>query len=163
MKVRSILLGAGMALGSYVLHGCMSVGPVSCGPAGCGRLESFAAQSDRPVSLRSEQMRALNTRRIQGLSLGMNKTQAMQWMGMRPFREPGSHFQVTNPERIESYQADDGVEIEVAYYYTDLEKSDGLITDAELTPILFKNGLLTAWGRDVVSGLLKDLRSAAAR
>jgi hypothetical protein len=163
MRVLPILLGASILLGSYALQGCTSVGPVSCGPAGCGRVETFASRSDRPVSLTSEQMRALNTRRIQGLSLGMNRTQAMQWMGTRPFSEPDSRFHITNPVRTESYKTDDGVDVEIAYYYTDLEKSDSLVTDAELTPILFKDGVLAAWGRDVVAGLLKNLQSAASR
>ena len=163
MRVLPILLGASIVLGSFVLPGCASVGPVSCGPAGCGRVETFAARSDQPVSLSSEKMRALNTRRIQGLSLGMNRAQALQWMGTRPFSEPSSRFHVSNPVRTESYQTDDGVDVEIAYYYTDLEKSDSLVTDAELTPILFKDGVLSAWGRDVVAGLIKQLQAAGAR
>ena len=85
----------------------------------------------------------------------------MQWMGTRPFRDSG--FQVANPVRTESYQTGDGVDIEIVYYYTDLEKTDSLVTDAELTPILFKDGVLAAWGRDVVAGLIKNLQSSASR
>lgn len=108
-------------------------------------------------------MRALNTRRIQGLSLGTNRAQAMQWMGTRPFNERSSGFRITNPVRTERYTTDDGADVEIVYYYTDLEKSDSLVTEAELTPILFKDGVLTAWGRDVVAGLLKNLQTPASR
>jgi hypothetical protein len=42
----------------------------------------------------------------------------------------------------------------IQWYYTDLVKNDGRVTDNELTPVVFeKDGDLLGWGRDFLSQL----------
>lgn len=135
------------------LAGCVSVGPVTCTGVGCAHVSSLkpAANPNPPVRLVAERMRAENNRRIRGLGPGMTRAQALQWMGTRTFSDPRSRFVVPNPLRTDSYQLDDQTNIEIAYYYTDLEKTDSIVSDKELTPLLFKNDVLTAWGRESVA------------
>ena len=45
---------------------------------------------------------------------------------------------------------------EVFYYYTDVKKKDGKITDEELTPVVFKNGVLVGWGKDSLKKHLRE-------
>lgn len=96
-------------------------------------------------------MRAENNRRIRALGPEMTRAQALQWMGTRTFRDTRSRFVVTNPMRIDSYTLDDQTRIEIAYYYTDLEKNDSIVSEKELTPLLFRNDVLVAWGREPVA------------
>lgn len=52
---------------------------------------------------------------------------------------------ITNPWRVEAYEAG-GSALEVLYYYTDVKRQDGAITDDELTPLVLKDGSLDGWG-----------------
>ena len=52
---------------------------------------------------------------------------------------------VNNPNRTEMHNAET-VRIEIIYYYTDIKKADGAITDDELTPLVLKDGVLDGWG-----------------
>ena len=51
----------------------------------------------------------------------------------------------TNPYRSEILQGSNET-FEVLYYYTDVKKADGAITDDELTPLVFKDKKLIGWG-----------------
>ncbi len=50
-----------------------------------------------------------------------------------------------NPFRVEIYRTDDKV-CEVAFYFTTLKQQDGVITDDELTPLVFANDRLIGRG-----------------
>ncbi|MBL7157021.1 MAG: DUF3192 domain-containing protein [Candidatus Omnitrophica bacterium] len=45
---------------------------------------------------------------------------------------------------------------EVFYYYTDMKNRDGKITDSELTPVVFRNGVLVGWGKDFLKKHLRE-------
>ena len=60
--------------------------------------------------------------------------------------EPGAPSRINNPYRVEAFKGKDGHIHEVLYYYTDLKKDDGVITNDELTPIVLKDGEVVGWG-----------------
>ena len=69
-----------------------------------------------------------------------------------PSRAAGHHpsfnddaLTATNPYRTETI-SDGEKTLEVLYYYTDIKRNDGAITDDELTPLVFDNGRLIGWG-----------------
>lgn len=53
--------------------------------------------------------------------------------------------EITNPWRVEMYEAGGSI-WEILFYYTDVKRSDGAITDDELTPLVLKDGELDGWG-----------------
>lgn len=53
---------------------------------------------------------------------------------------------INNPYRAETFRSKAGSTIEILFYYTDLKRSDGAITDDELTPIVLENDRLIGWG-----------------
>ena len=153
MRVSKTLAAGLISFCSMSLAACVSVGPLTCTGVGCAHVSSLkpAATPNPPVRLTAEKMRAENNRRIRALGPEMTRAQALQWMGTRTFRDPRSRFVVTNPMRIDSYALDDQTRIEIAYYYTDLEESDSIVSEKELTPLLFRNDVLVAWGREPVA------------
>ena len=54
---------------------------------------------------------------------------------------------VSNPHRTESFPLSDTLRADVFFYYTETISSDGVVTEEELTPVWFENGLLIGWGR----------------
>jgi hypothetical protein len=50
-----------------------------------------------------------------------------------------------SPDLTEAKQIEDGT-VQVMFYRTQHQKSDGITTKDECTPLLFKNGQLIAWG-----------------
>lgn len=50
-----------------------------------------------------------------------------------------------SPDLTEARQIEDGT-VQVMFYRTQHQKSDGITTKDECTPMLFKNGQLIAWG-----------------
>jgi len=61
---------------------------------------------------------------------------------------------VRNPYRTQVLQHGRNT-TEVFYYYTNVTKKDGEITDDELTPVVFENGVLVGWGNDFVKECLR--------
>ena len=62
-----------------------------------------------------------------------------------------------NPFRVELYRTDDKV-YEVAFYFTTLKHQDGMITDDELTPLVFENDHLIGRGWEFYTNLKKENR-----
>ena len=60
---------------------------------------------------------------------------------------------VKNPYREEILEGD-GTTYRVAYYFTHIKKSDGIVADDELTPLIFQEGVLVGKGQ----GFLIDLK-----
>jgi hypothetical protein len=57
---------------------------------------------------------------------------------------------LSNPFRTETLRGERDT-LEVFFYYTDVKRSDGAITDDELTPLVFKEGRLIGWGQGFLS------------
>ena len=89
------------------------------------------------------QIRADNRQKLNGLSVGLTKQEILNIMGTKTVQAQGSV--ITNPYRTEMHQTN-GLVFEVLFYYTDIQKQDGAITDDELTPLIIKDGKLDGWG-----------------
>ena len=103
-------------------------------------------------------VRTQNRERLNKLEVGMFKQKVLEimgtetiktyvtsgwsWLLLRPNVPSGT---INNPYRSETYNTDKGT-LEVLYYYTDEKAADGAVTDDELTPIVFKEGVLIGWG-----------------
>ena len=90
-----------------------------------------------------ETVRSQNRTNLMRLSTGMPKVEVLQVMGIETVSAEG--YTINNPYRSETMQGKEKV-LEVLYYYTDIKKRDGAITDDELTPLVFDSGKLTGWG-----------------
>ena len=101
----------------------------------------------------ADSFRESNKANLQKLSVGMEKSIAMEVMGTEPSR--GVFMWIDNPYRSEDVTAKDGKRYEILYYYTDMKQRDDKITDDELTPLVFRDGKLVAWGNDAVKRLGK--------
>jgi len=86
-----------------------------------------------------------NERKINGFSIGMTKEAVMQTMGSKPIISEGQEF--NNPYRSEVITGVDK-KYEVLYYATDVNVNDGIISDNEVTPVVFLDGKLIGWGWD---------------
>jgi len=89
------------------------------------------------------EIRADNRERLNGLAAGMSKQEVLDTMGTETTRAQNSV--ITNPYRSEMHHGDGHV-FEVLFYYTDIQKQDGAITDNELTPLVIVDGKLDGWG-----------------
>ena len=88
----------------------------------------------------SEQIRIKNRENLLRLSIGMGKFEVLQIMGTQTVES------INNPYKVETPKGKDGALYEVLFYHTELKNKDGLITDDELIPIVFKNNKLIGWG-----------------
>ena len=95
-----------------------------------------------------QQVRTMNKEKLNELEIGMNENVVLMMMGPKTIKIENAPFTIENPFKTEIYSNDVDV-YKILYFYTDLVKSDGFITDEELTPIIFKNNKLIGWGRDV--------------
>ena len=95
-----------------------------------------------------QQVRTMNKEKLNELEIGMNENVVLMMMESKTFKIESAPFTIENPFKTEIYSNDVNV-YKILYFYTDLVKSDGFITDEELTPIIFKNNKLIGWGRDV--------------
>ncbi len=103
---------------------------------GCGTSEEFVRTKNRENLLR--------------LSVGMKKLEVLQIMGTQTFDT------LNNPYKVETPQGKNGELYEVFFYHTDLKNKDGLITDAELTPIVFLDNKLVGWGWAFLSAVVPN-------
>jgi len=99
-----------------------------------------------------------NRENLLKLSIGMSKEEVVRIMGTQSFSAGGSDFiratnsskgpevTINNPYRSEILQGKDKT-FEVLYYVTDDKAGSGVITDDDLTPLIFDNGKLIGWGR----------------
>ena len=95
-----------------------------------------------------QQVRTMNKEKLNELEIGMNENVVLMMMESKTFKIESAPFTIENPFKTEIYSNDVDV-YKILYFYTDLVKMDGFITDEELTPIIFKNNKLIGWGRDV--------------
>lgn len=100
-----------------------------------------------------EEVRSENRTNLLKLQVGMTKTEVLQIMGTQEDKlwgGVGYPQRISNPFRAETLEGKDGT-LEVLYYYTDLQKQDGAVTDDELTPLVLKNNKLVGWGRSALN------------
>ncbi len=99
--------------------------------------------TDDPDTMHWEDREAYNRKYIASMSLedNHNKKAVIEYMGA--------------PDITEAKQID-GDNVQVLFYRTQHVKSDGITTKDECTPLLFKNGLLIAWG-DTAYQTYKDI------
>lgn len=90
-----------------------------------------------------DSIRLVNRQRLLQLSIGMSKQDVLKVMGTKT--ETDGFQSINNPYRSETLRGENKT-LEVLYYYTDIKKSDGAITDDELTPLVFDDGKLIGWG-----------------
>ena len=80
------------------------------------------------------------------LSPGLTLQEALDTMGEGTWGS-GTSTRIANPHRRESFPMPGGGQADVLFCYTDLRKSDGKISEDELSPIYLEDGLLVGWGR----------------
>jgi len=92
------------------------------------------------------------------LEIGMDKEKVLKTMGREEkgivtwipilfplIWVPFPSYHINNPYKTEFLTVNDK-QYDVIYYYTDVRKADGAITDDELTPLIFEDGKLIGWG-----------------
>ena len=101
-----------------------------------------------------QQVRSMNKENLKELEIGMKENVVLMIMESQTIIIVSDHFTIENPFKVEVYRNDVDV-YKIFYFYTDLVKKDGFITDEELTPVILKNNKLIGWGRDVWKKLVK--------
>jgi hypothetical protein len=108
-----------------------------------------------------DDFRSTNRENLSRITIGMTRAQASQVMGSRSVSIVENQFSifnqtsttVNNPYRTAAFTANNK-QYDIMYYYTDLKRADGVITDDELTPIVFEGGKVIGWGQEMLSGTL---------
>lgn len=90
-------------------------------------------------------IRSNNRQNLIKLSPGLSKSEVLTLMGTKKVTSDDGTV-ITNPYRNETAKTDNGQMCEILFYYTDIKREDGAITDDELTPLVFMDGKLTGWG-----------------
>lgn len=89
----------------------------------------------------------------------MSKSDVLNIMGVGNFNT--SLGTINNPFRLETFEKG-GKNYEVIFYYTDEKKSDLMIQDDELTPIVFFEGKVVGYGwlyiKDTIERYQIDVR-----
>jgi len=98
----------------------------------------------------NEQLRTKNRENLLRLSLGMKKFEVLQIMGTQTVNT------INNPYKVETPRGKDDQLYEVLFYHTELKNKDGIITDNELTPIVFRDNGLIGWGWAFLSGIVPN-------
>lgn len=86
-----------------------------------------------PDEMDWEDRQVYNSQKMTDLSLGQDITEVKSLLGKADFSEA---------------KAVQETQLQVLFYRTHHEKSDGITTKEECTPLIFKNNKLMAWGDD---------------
>lgn len=87
--------------------------------------------------------RHANRQNILKLEIGMTKQDATRIMTTRKISWP--LLKISNPYKSEILKGKSKT-FEVLYYYTDKKRADDVISDDELTPLVFDGEILIGWG-----------------
>ncbi len=101
---------------------------------------SVGACAGNPLVLANQ-----NNARIATLQRGMTPEQVIARIGPGPDADFLGNGAIPNPFKTEMYPAGDDT-FTLLFFYSQRTKADGNITDDELMPVVFKNGLLDGWG-----------------
>ena len=140
-----------------VFLGCMIVAGSGCSSSG----RSFAVINELSPDVRA--FRARNRRIIGQLELEMPVKEFRQlWAaesdtltGASGGQHPGetaagaaASMELSNPHTSETRIFwSEGISV-IQWYYTDLVKNDGRVTEEELTPVVLMDGKVVGWGRE---------------
>ncbi|MCK7628334.1 DUF3192 domain-containing protein [Shewanella sp. JNE10-2] len=86
-----------------------------------------------PDEMNWEDRQAYLNQKVNDLTLGQDITEVRAMLGKADFSEA---------KTLDTHQ------LQVLFYRTHHEKSDGITTKGECTPLIFKNNKLIAWGGD---------------
>ncbi|MBI5415423.1 MAG: DUF3192 domain-containing protein [Candidatus Omnitrophica bacterium] len=123
--------------------------------SGCVSLQTMPDAPQAPAG------QALRSSRIDRVRVGMTYREAAATMGEKtiigyerpdPQSEACTPVTVNNPYRKEFLRMA-GRSYDVFYYFTNIRKADGIISDDELTPLVFENNVLIGKGRDSLNKL----------
>ena len=103
-----------------------------------------------------ESIRRRNKERLARVAVGMDQAQVLKIMGESHISlgSPQRDFKIDSPWRIESIKGKNGVELTVAYYYTEFIHADGQVNGDELTPLIFKDDKVVGRGWDIYHDLV---------
>lgn len=104
--------------------------------SGCARLDI----------IKLDAMRSKNRENLSNLSIGMTKVQLTDIMGTQKVVSLVGGISASNPYRTEIVRDDNGQIYEIIFYYTDVKKRDGAISDDELTPVVIMDEKVIGWG-----------------
>jgi len=101
--------------------------------------------------------------------MGMSKSECLRVMGTQTreartaYYEYGNQWEfplydleIKNPYKGETMNGKDGKSYEIVYYYTTIKKLDGIVTDDELTPLVFESDRLLGWGEQFLKRLIGE-------
>ena len=103
-----------------------------------------------PDDMSWEDRQSYNSQKMNELALGQNIVSVKQLLGKADFSEA---------------KAVKETKLQVLFYRTHHQKSDGITTKEECTPLIFKNNKLMAWGGDTYKQYLDagtDVASSTA-
>jgi transposase len=134
--------------------------------AGCETTQVY-----NPVDAPTQQTFLINESSFRKIAIGMSQSQVHQIMGdtiiigyayQKPVSEQGVDVKVstsdykpltiTNPYKTEELKTKDGL-YTVEYFVNLVKNSDGVISDDELVPLVFREGLLIAKGKEYLKAL----------
>ena len=104
-----------------------------------------------------------NRAHLSSLNPGLTKDEAIKIMGTEgksmctavgPFAICMRSQFINNPYRTTGFQSESKA-YDILYYWTDVKQRDDVITDDELTPLIFEDGKLIGWGRDLLDATIK--------
>lgn len=129
--------------------------------AGCTTMEPDQISLDQPIATPPDRPRQEPLTPIGQIRNGMTYEEVMALMGHEVkigFSESETSAEsygavaMRNPYRIEMLNADDTPHL-VVYFLTQINNSDGQVTDDELTPVVFKDNLMIGQGWGYIESL----------
>jgi|SRR5450759_560207 hypothetical protein len=91
-----------------------------------------------------EQLAQENQTNINKLTVGISKSAVLEAMGTKNATAFNSH--ISNPFRTETFQDKSGAQYEILYYATEDTLPFQPAGNAQMTPLILKNGALIGWG-----------------
>ena len=86
---------------------------------------------------------------LEKVSKGMSVREVMEILGKEIVVGTPAHT-IKNPYRYENFKVK-GRTLEVLYYFTHVQQTDAVISDDELTPLVFENNQLIGQGWDFLN------------
>ena len=125
--------------------------------AGCVLHIGDGAKWQDTDQISAQAVRNTNMERLSTLQIGMTTDQVQDVMGSSSSWLGDDIGWVASPYRTEAFQDENGDTVMIHYYYTHLRQRDNVISDDELTPVLFRNGKLAGWGSAITSGQIRRM------
>lgn len=116
---------------------------------GCANMQTYD-----PIASATRQTFLLNESEMAQIRIGMTQDQAHKILGESITIGYSQEKKITinNPYKTENLKIKEDVLI-VEYYVTRINHPDGIVTDDELTPLVFSKGQLIAMGQEYLKTL----------